>query len=244
MGMTDAKIKWARYIPLIGCLLVFFGGIAFVSLEGDIPLERLFRGKVSDLLPTEGELSGWSVRSEPIAETVEMQKVVEDVLSYDDAEYRIYVRGNLRISVYLAYWRPGKMLVRAIAHHTPDVCWPKSGWICTEREARQDLPLGNSIAANTEHRVFTLQGQTEHVVFWHVVGDEIIAYSASGRPPWHAALTDLLRWGTRQKKEQFFIRISSNRPLEEFWPTDVVNHVLRGISAIARPVGDTEGGAL
>lgn len=60
-------------------------------------------------------------------------------------------------------------------------------------------------------------GVTEYVAFWHRVGDDVVSYRTQGKPPWYAALGDMLRRGLDQRQEQFFIRISSNRPIEE-WP--------------------------
>ena len=67
-----------------------------------------------------------------------------------------------------------------------------------------------------EYRVFQLSGQTEYVVFCQVVGGRALSYGTGGLPPWYGFLSDLWARGFRQREEQFFLRISSNRPLAEF----------------------------
>jgi hypothetical protein len=116
---------------------------------------------------------------------------------------------------------------RLVAAHTPDVCWVGSGW---EKRVAQRLELfpmpapaqSTNPSSNAdilmippgEARAFTLNGTTEHVWFWHLVGQESKSYGTGAQPPWHAAITDLFRKGFNQREEQFFIRISSPKPLE------------------------------
>lgn len=214
-------------------VLLFAMGLLW---RGHSQIKAKHPGKTGDLIPAAAGLSGWSVKDAPIADTPEMQRRVDDVLNYDDASYRIYTRGDLRISVYLAYWRPGKMLVRSIAHHTPDVCWTLAGWECIERNTLKsgDQRMGVGVG-HTEHRVFKAHGQTEHVVFWHIAGDQIISYQTGAKPPWHATLTDTFKWGLEQKQEQFFLRVSSNQPLEVFMGTNLLQMILAGFPVIRHP---------
>ncbi len=108
--------------------LVLLAGLALVLL-GSRPLpERTFKGSVKDLLPTAAEVPSWTVEYLPIADTPEMKAKVAEALNYDDAVYAIYTHGATRISVYIAYWIPGKMPYRLVAGHTPDVCWVGNGW--------------------------------------------------------------------------------------------------------------------
>lgn len=60
----------------------------------------------------------------------------------------------------------------------------------------------------TEARTMELNGQTEHVLFWHVVGGEPVSYQTRRQPPWYAFFVDVLRRGLDQRQEQFFVRIS------------------------------------
>jgi hypothetical protein len=87
------------------------------------------------------QIPGWVVKDLPIAETEEMKKAVDEILNYDDAVYRNYNQGQTTISVYVAYWKPGKMSPRLIAAHTPDVCWVNNGWKCTARDFAYPISL-------------------------------------------------------------------------------------------------------
>ena len=43
------------------------------------------------------------------------------------------------VTLYVAYWRPGQAPVSLVDAHTPDACWPGTGWeprpLASEREA-------------------------------------------------------------------------------------------------------------
>ena len=174
--------------------------------------ERRFLGELKDLLPPPP--SGWTMKEKAIAETPEMQKAVGEILNFDDGIFVDYLGpGGERLSVYLAYWAPGRMSHRLVATHTPDVCWVAGGWYKQQAGDTSaelpDIPVG-------EARIFTAQGSPEHVWFWHLVGRESKRYGTGKSPPWHAAITDILRKGLNQREEQLFIRLSSDRPLQPF----------------------------
>lgn len=192
----------------LGSALVF--AVALVIYGENRPLERTFHGSVKDLLPTEAGMPGWKVEYLPIADTPEMQAKVSEILNYDDAVYAVYTKGSERISIYIAYWTPGKMSHRLVAGHTPDVCWVKAGWSVLDRG---DSPTVRSAKASQilpgEWRVMALRGSKEEVLFWHIVGGKPKSYSTNWRPAWHAALRDVVFSGFQQREEQFFVRLSS-----------------------------------
>jgi hypothetical protein len=84
-----------------------------------------------------------------------------------------------------------------------------------------------------EYRTFRLQGQQENVIFCHLVGERSMSYGTRTVPPWHAPLSDLFKRGIRQRDEQIFLRISSNRPLEEFRNTPPVQIFLARLASAA-----------
>lgn len=108
-------------------------------------LEPTFHGKMAELLPPAP--LGWSRTEQPIADTPEMRQKVDELLSFDDGVFYIYTSGSLRLSVYVAYWQPGKMSSRLVAGHTPDVCWVGAGWKCTKRG--EAIPVVSSAAHET-----------------------------------------------------------------------------------------------
>jgi len=269
--------------------LVLAAAVVLVVIGTLRSRERTFTGTLMELLPQARDVPGWAVTYRPVAETAELQKATAEMLNYDDAVYAIYTHGETRISVYAAYWLPGKMSSRLIAGHTPDVCWVGAGWVPLKAEQtvdgveenaeigkaeklksdagraeenaetgkaesgnRTDADGGEKLRSNfsisdfsvsafisrpsdsrteqalpMEYRVFQLSGQTEYVVFCQVVGGRALNYGTGGLPPWYGFLSDLVARGFRQREEQFFLRISSNRPLEEFRETEPVTILLK-----------------
>jgi hypothetical protein len=224
-----------RY-ALIAGTLVLLVGVGLILSQDLFRKQAVFSRPVQNLMPASSDMPGWQTQYLPIADTPELQKRVLDLLDYDDAVYVTYTKGDLRVSVYLAYWKPGKVSPRSIARHTPDVCWTLAGWDCIKRQELPTFRFGTYEGKQTEYRVFTANGRTEYVVFWHVFGDEIVSYHTGWRPPWDATITDFLRWGNQQKLEQYFLRVSSNRPLTEFRDCAPLLHIISQFSQISKPL--------
>lgn len=186
-------------------------GLALLVLGSRPQSERTFKGAVKDLLPTESEMSGWAVEYQPIADSPEMKKAVSELLNYDDAVFAIYTRGDMRLAVYIAYWAPGKMSHRLVAGHTPDVCWVGNGWKIAEARSgvRMSDGLGGQLQPG-EERVMSQGGQTEFVIFWHLLDGQAKSYGTQDMPPWYAFITDIFDRRLNQQPEQLFIRVSSN----------------------------------
>lgn len=173
-------------------------------------------------------LAGGSVRDEPIAATEEMKKAVGELLNFNDGLFRIYQLPDIRVSVYVAWWEAGRMSPRLVATHTPDVCWPGNGWVRDRsaedrdrtpdggRPALQDMLRAKGFAEG-QCRVFLMQDKPEYVVFWHKVGGEMLSYGTGYAPPWWAWLDEMWRGGLNLRKEQLFVRISSDKPLFGIW---------------------------
>ncbi len=131
------KPRTALSSKLVAALLLTAIGLVGYTALRPLPPPTLTQSLAS-LVPE--KIPGWTVKDQPIAETEEMKKAVDEMLNYDDAVYRIYTQGKTTISVYVAYWKPGKMSPRLIAGHTPDVCWVNNGWKCTARDFNYVLP--------------------------------------------------------------------------------------------------------
>ena len=189
-----------------------------------------FAKRLQDLVPSNGEIVGCERREEAIAATPEMQRVVREILSFDEAVSVSYRQGEERVSVYLAYWRPGSMAQRDVAGHTPDVCWVNAGWAPLRRErwthlqsrSGQPVPPG-------EFRSMRAGEVREQVLFWHLAGGKVRLSPGAG-PPWYAMFTDTFADGLNQRPEQFFLRISSARP-DAGWGTEVVGALVEKLTA-------------
>lgn len=153
---------------------------------------------------------GWVVANTDLYE-------FRDTLQTDHLVQRTYYKttptGPVRIILYLAYWPPGQAPVSLVASHTPDACWPGSGW-APQRvdQPREQLVVGQRALATAEHRLFKLGEEPEFVWFWHLYDGRPINY----RDPYSATalLRIALRYGFRHDGDQLFIRVSCNRP----WP--------------------------
>jgi hypothetical protein len=195
--------------------LVLLVGIGAVAFAGGRVRERTHRGSIIGVLPSAAELAGWSVEFIPVADTPETQAKVAELLNYDEAVFAIFRKGTHRLSVYAAYWSPGKMPHRLVASHTPDVCWVVAGWkvLATHSNVVLVGSTGGPLMPG-EQRTMMFAGRVEHVVFWHLLDGRSQSYGTNWRPPWYAFFNDLLARGLNQKPEQFFIRISSAEPIE------------------------------
>jgi hypothetical protein len=206
-------------------------GLAVILLIGVIALQVLgvqsaraggnhsVSGRLSTLLPSALAFGG--VRDEPIAATEEMKKAVGELLNFTDGVYRIYQLQGVRVSVYVAWWEAGRMAPRLVATHTPDVCWPDNGWVRDQTAEGGLSALSEELRASGfaegEVRVFRMQNKPEYVVFWHKVGDQMLSYHTGYAPPWWSWLDEMWRGGLNLRKEQLFVRVSSDRPLESVW---------------------------
>jgi hypothetical protein len=229
--------------------LVLVIAIALVTYSSLRPLPPpTLTQPLATLVPD--KIPGWTVKDQPIAETEEMKKAVGEMLNYDDAVYRDYTQGNTTISVYVAYWKPGKMSPRLIAGHTPDVCWVGNGWICTDRDFNYEVSLelgarsldltakSSQLTAHSsqlkpaQSGTYEISGNVQHVLFWHLHHGELVAYNTGKQPPWYAGLTDLWRGGFNQRGEQFFIRIASNVPMPEAIKTDALRNAIKALGPL------------
>ncbi|HKB58268.1 MAG TPA: exosortase/archaeosortase family protein [Lacunisphaera sp.] len=160
-----------------------------------------------------------------------------DILQTEHLMERTYVRpaGNnlfTRLTVYVAYWAPGQASVSRVASHTPDACWPGSGWVVEPLPEAREIPgiPGLSIAP-AEHRLFRNgAGHPEHVWFWHIYDGRVINYRDPYSVP--ALFSIALQYGFRQQGDQFFVRISSNKPWAGLADEALVREIVSNLTRI------------
>ncbi len=122
-------------------------------------------------------------------------------------------RGPLEITVYLAYWPVGATPVSFVATHTPDACWPGSGWSPMPLETpRVPLIIGTHQLDAAEYRQFTQSGFLQHVWYWHLYDGRVI-HPEGARSPRQLLLL-AFHYGFHREGEQLFVRVSSNQPWE------------------------------
>lgn len=208
-----------------------------VGLQGT----HLFREKprprdvhLAEAVPA--SLPGWEGHDVPLGPNEFLANEAEKVLNFDQVLYREFRHNGESFGVYVAYWGPGKMPARFVASHTPDRCWTENGWHCAEMKFKQREPFEGGSLQPAEWRLFEPPdgGSPTYVLYWHLVDGRIYDYGERFN-----AVPDPLRWwkdAIQQvllgSREQFFIRLTSNQPLERLWSDPGVALVLRSLERL------------
>jgi len=122
-------------------------------------------------------------------------------------------RGTFQVTVYLAYWPAGQASVSLVAAHTPDACWPGSGWVEDPTQHRSiSLAVGGVNLPEAQFRSFKLDTFPQNVWYWHLFDGKPIEGKV-GSP--RELLSLAWHYGFRDEEEQVFIRVSSNRGWQE-----------------------------
>ena len=141
-------------------------------------------------------------------------------------------QGQLEITVYLAYWPMGSIPVSFVAAHTPDACWPGSGWVAKPTaNPRTALTIARRTLDDVEYRQFTQGAFLQHVWYWHLYNGRVI-HPEGARSP-RQLLSLAFTYGFHREGEQLFVRVSSNRP----WTAIATEPLLQEIFARLAPLG-------
>jgi hypothetical protein len=128
--------------------------------------------------------------------------------------FRTDAGGTEQITLYLAYWAPGQASVGLVGAHTPDACWPGTGW---ESRGVPDpltrLRINGGELPEAEHRLFVNDGYPQEVWFWQFYGGKLVDVENPRSIP--ALIRIALRYGFRKGGQQAFVRISSNRSWDQ-----------------------------
>ncbi len=181
----------------------------FVANTRSTPVANAPTPNLLALLPDSFE--GWRVKTSDLYE-------FRGTLQTDHLAQRHYVRAGegvpTEIVIYVAYWQPGQAPVSLVAAHTPDACWPGSGWVALDNPNPQaDLAIGARPLPRAEHRIFKGGSLPQNVWFWHLYDQRPIPFIDPYSPV--ALLRLAVNYGFRRSGEQAFIRVSSNRPWSE-----------------------------
>lgn len=199
---------------LVAAVLLAAVGIQFYPVVIPPP-PTTKSGELRTTIPA--NVPGWTSAELDIADTPEMKAAVEDTLRFDDSLVRHYRRGNVSVILYVAYWGPGKMPYRMVGAHSPDTCWVQNGWKREDRSQWASCPTGEPFAQPIEWGTYRREGFLSQVLFWHVVGGELYAFEQHGLHNPFGIFHDFARFGLAQRREQFFVRVSSNVPFDEIW---------------------------
>lgn len=158
------------------------------------------------ILPS--SVPGWQVRTRTDL------SVFSGTLRTNDMAERTYVRSSgddqTQVTLYLAHWRPGQASVGLVGSHTPDACWPGSGWVAASvADPLASLAVGGRALPPAQHRLFTNGGYPQHVWFWQLYGGHPV--DVGNTHSVRALVAIALHYGFRQGAEQYFVRLSANR---------------------------------
>lgn len=208
-------------LATVGALGLFF----FVSTRPNVT--NSVRPDLLALLPAEAD--GWRVNT-----STDLYQF-SGVLKSDILAQRTYQRQEgdrtLQLTVYLAYWQPGQSSVSQVAMHTPDACWPGSGWAAVpEAAANETLVIGDHALPPAEARKFMSGRYPQFVWFWHLYDGRPIRYE----DPYSAVrlLEIALRHGFTRDGNQFFVRVSSNLPWTEQQTEPLVADIIHRLAPL------------
>lgn len=200
---------------LLSILIVILAGAVIFQFWG--PYANREKAKIPDFyryIPS--SMDDWVVEDRPIAESPEMQEIVEGILRYDAAIYRTYKKGAVEISVYLAYWQPGKVHREAVDTHTPDICWVANGWTMKKLPGLGQYKTREGTVGIPNYRKFDAHGFDLTVLYWHIEGSQLLRSHSVEDSKQGAGERIIQRisqvWQTISAKpeDQLFVRVSSN----------------------------------
>ncbi len=218
-------------------LLLIFAGLILVTGLGlrayftfVPPPEATLQEALAEVVPE--DLNGWSIKDLDMAESPESSARITDFLNFDDALFRVFEKGDTFVGLYIAYWTPGKASYRWAGAHTPDTCWVQNGWTRTDRE--YGIPFNNQATEfePAEFGVYEKNGSAQNVYFWHLVGGEAFSYKQQGGHNIFAALLDIKKYGLNLRDEQFFIRLSSNKTIDQLKEIEGFDAILDSLNKV------------
>jgi hypothetical protein len=137
----------------------------------------------------------------------------------------------------VAYWNPGAIDPIAAATHSPDLCWVNAGW----REERHDYAnrlddgTGRPLKIAQFRDFSTVTGVHQEVVFWHLMGGKLSGYALGPSGRLRARMpvlweSQLNVWFGFRQREQYFIRISTNRTIAELTASPLWAKLIDGLA--------------
>jgi hypothetical protein len=184
-------------------------------------------------------------------------------LNLDDYVFRLYRNGGRTFTVYAAYWAPGKMPTRLVASHTPDRCWTENGMRCVDLRFKQTYEVKGRPLLPAEYRVFVPGGAapagdgrdstSEHpsqrttrrtyVVYWHTVEGKLYDYGERFNAIPHPWLwwKDVVAQAAYGSREQLFVRVAMEIPMEELWLDPGVQELLKSVANLGLWKGESAG---
>jgi hypothetical protein len=227
-----------RRLLLVAGLLVLLTGAGLQLFVVQYYTDNVLAGQEVNTLMRgilAGPAYGWSATDQQLGETEFYRGAVRAELNLDDFVYRTYSRSGATFSVFVAYWRPNKMPTNLVASHTPDRCWAAAGWICDKYDLQSSLDTRGVRLQPAYWRLFHVGKQQQHVLYWHLVGGRAQIYGGNTMnrvTSWRYWWKEAAIYGLQGNEEQYFIRVTSDRPFEEIWRDAGFQDVLGRLAAL------------
>ena len=211
----------------LGCLAVFLAALALARRPG-APHES----KAPDLEALfPAAPGGWQVTAErnlaQYSEILQTSLLARKVYSITDE------RGPILVTLYVAYWLPNQTSASLVAEHTPDSCWPGTGWVAEPlANANVHVPLSvdGRVLPTAERRLFSHAGYSTNVWFWHLFAGKPLV---GGSPYSISGLVKLaLAYDLHRDGDQLFVMVSSNRGWEEIARSPLVMEFFRRVAPL------------
>jgi hypothetical protein len=230
-------IPFFAAIVLLGAVTIQLAANLKPVPEGS--LEEPLKNAIPD------QLSGWQVQELDLGPTESVTQRSYDLLNLDDFVHRQYSRPGQSFSVYVAYWKPGKMPVRLVNQHSPDRCWTEVGYTCTDRKWNVQRSVEGEDLQPGQWGVYELGDSKNYTYFWHIVGGVSHWYGGE-RINTRSSLTsiweDFRKFGLNVHREQFFVRVVSAQPMDDLWSQPGFQTVMADLGrlCLAEPPAETE----
>lgn len=227
LSLSERKPRSAGVLQIsltIGLLLVAGLNLFFYANTRPAPPSDRIAPNLLNILPS--TYDGWHV------DTSTDLYQFSGILQTDNLAQRTYRRvlnGEVAIfTVYLAYWQPGQSSVSQVSMHTPDACWPGSGWNPVEVPSRREsLAIPARVLPTVEARKFTTGRFFQNVWFWHIYDGKPIDFVEPRsalellRHAWH--------YGFTNESDQLFARFSSNLNWDQLKDEPLVQEIFRNL---------------
>lgn len=226
-------------VAALGGLMLVGGWLGYVAARswGARPAQTE-PPPLARLIPEEPAGGGWMV------ETRTDLGLFAGILLTDHLLERTYVKlepdgSRTQLTVYAAWWPAEATSVSTVASHTPEACWPGTGWVMEPKASGRVALLleDGSFVADVEERRFRRGTYPQRVWFWHLVGGEPLA--PFNPLSWRDQLKHFFAHGVKPEEAQTFIRISSNREWPAIAGEPLMKQLLSGFADLGVPIEST-----
>ena len=211
----------------LGCLALLLAALTLATRPGSP--HGPMAPDVEALFPAPSE--GWQVHADrnltQSGQILRTSLLARRTYSTTDA------RGPLLVTFYVAYWRPHQASASLVAVHTPDFCWPGTGWVAeplTNSDSRSSLSVDSRILPAAECRLFSRAGTSTHVWFWHLFAGKPLLQISPYSVPGLTALA--LAYDLRRDGDQLFVVVSSNRAWDDVTASPATKEFFRRVAPL------------